>query len=130
MIKKDKIPWAEIQKEYERGGISYAVLGQRYGVSAGTVGKHARRENWQGRSRKEKKQLSVENWMTTAAQQLRRSIEKSAKSEEGVSVKELKELTVMLRELLNLEQALSNREDTEENCLEIVMDAEADRYSE
>ena len=130
MIKRDKIPWTEIRKEYERGGTSYAGLGRRYGVSAGTVGKHARRENWQGRSRAEKKQLSVENWMTTAAQQLRRSIEESVKDGEGFSVKELKEQTAMLRELINLEQTLSDHQDAEENRLRIIMDDAADRYSE
>lgn len=129
MIKKDKIPWTEIRREYERGGTSYAGLGRRYGLSAYTIGNHARQENWQGRSREEKKKASVENWMTAAVRQLRRSIEKSAKDGEGVSVKEMKELTAMLRELLNLEQTLSDRESTEENRLRIVMDEAAERYS-
>lgn len=129
MIKGEKIPWKEIRREYERGGTSYAGLGRRYGVSAGTVGKHARQENWQGRSRTEKKKISVEKWMTAAVQQIRRNIEESVKDGEGVSVKELKELTVMLREMLNLEQTLSDRENTEENMLRIVMDEASDRYS-
>ena len=129
MIKRGRIPWAEIRREYEQGGTSYAGLGRRYGVCANTIGEHARRENWQGRSREEKKKLSAEGWMTAAVRQLRRSIEESVKDGEGVSVKEWKELTAMLRELLNLEQAISNREDAEENRLRIVMDEAADRYS-
>ena len=129
-MKKEKIiPWAEIQKEYEQGGGSYAGLGRRYGLSASTVGRHARRENWMGRSREEKKQLSMENWLAEAARQLRRNIEETAKNEEEVSVKELKEMTVMLRELVNLEQTLSDTEDAGENRLQIVMDEAADRCS-
>ncbi len=134
MTEKRVIPWAEIREKYEAGEGSYAALGRRYGVSEATVGNRARSENWKGRSRgRASKKNAMEDCLASAAQQLRRSVEETMERGENVSVKELKELTVMLRELMNLEQAVAEREksgEEQQEQLRIVMEEDAAAYSQ
>ncbi len=134
MTEKRVIPWAEIREKYEAGEGSYAALGRRYGVSGAAVGKRARREHWAGRRTGQKSEKSaMEDCLASAARQLRRSVEETMECGENVSVKELKELTVMLRELMNLEQAVSDRERMEEaqrGQLRIVMEEDTAAYSQ
>lgn len=125
MTDKRKIPWAEIREKYEAGEGSYAALGRRYGVSETTVGNRARRENWRGR----RTGGTIDACLLSAAQQLRRSVEETVQGGENASVKELKELTAMLRELMNLEQAVAEHEKAGEEQLRIVMEADAAAYS-
>ncbi len=131
MTKKGTIPWAEIREKYEAGGESYAALGRRYGVSGATVGSRARKEHWKGRrTGKRSEKSAMEDCLSSAAQQLRYSIEETMKSGENVSVKELKELTAMLRELMNLEETVSEHEREGVGQLRIVMEEPADTYSQ
>lgn len=127
MTAKRVIPWGEIREKYEAGEGSYAALGRRYGVSGAAVGNRARKENWKrsntGAPRSEKN--TMEDCLTSAAQQLRRSVAETVECGENVSVKELKELTAMLRELMNLEQAVTEREEEGEERLRIIMEEDA-----
>ncbi len=125
MTEKRVIPWAEIRKKYEAGEGSYATLARCYGISSAAIGKRARRENWRGR----RGEPSIDACLLSAVQQLRRGVEEAVEGREDVSVKELKELTGMLRELMNLEQAVAQREEETEKALRIIMEEDIESCS-
>ena len=120
------IPWGEIREKYEAGGWSYTALGKEYGLSPSAVSKRARREQWKGAGQRTRED-PVSRCLTAAARQLSSSVNETVQEGE-VSVKELKDLTAMLRELVNLQEVLSQRQDGEE--VRVVMEDDAEAWSQ
>ena len=55
----DRAAWTEIRCAYETGDETVAEIAARYGVSAGSIYRHARRENWARRSKPHKRRTSA-----------------------------------------------------------------------
>ncbi|MEQ8825468.1 MAG: helix-turn-helix domain-containing protein [Filomicrobium sp.] len=49
-MSKDEATWAEIRRAYEAGDETVSALAKRFGVSAGTIYRHARKCGWASRS--------------------------------------------------------------------------------
>lgn len=131
-MEKKKYPWEEIREKYENGGWTYAALGRAYGLSAAKIGQKARQEEWKGASGGGQRKKSMAACLSAAARQLSQAVTDTVRQggEEGsVSVKELKELTAMLRELVNLQQTLESKEKDGTQCIRIVMDEDAELWS-
>lgn len=131
-MEKQEYPWEEIQAKYEGGGWTYAALGRAYGLTAARIGQKARQEGWKRPSGGGKPKKPMAACLAVAARQLSLAVAETVRQggEDGsVSVKELKELTAMLRELVNLQQTLESKEKDSAKCIHIVMDEDAALWS-
>ena len=119
-------PWQEMRERYERGGETYRSLGEVYGVSQECVGRHARAEGWR-RARKQ----ATEDTLLQVADALRTAVEQTARQAGGMNPKELKEMTGVLRELMQLQQMLrgENEGAVAESTVKVVLEGEAEAWS-
>ena len=120
------IPWEEIREKYEEGGWSYSALAREYGAVPSTVSKRARKERWKGAG-EYRREEPVGKCLASAARQLSASVNETVRQGEA-SVKELKELTAMLRELVGLQETIAQQQ-KEAGELRVVMEDEAEEWS-
>lgn len=121
------VPWKELRSRYENGGETYRSLAEKYGLSADCVGRRARAEGWR-RGRK----IGVESCLAQVAGALRRAAEQAAQQTEGMNPKELKEMTGVLRELMQLQQLLRGEEEApvpQSSAVQVVLEREAEQWS-
>lgn len=115
MVKRE-IPWEEMQLLWQQG-TTYQQLAQRYGVSTSTIGKRARREDW--RSGKQ-----VREQLKNMTLCLRRQVEQRMQEELGT--RELRELSAVLRELMNLQRELEERQP---ESVRVLLEGETEEWS-
>ncbi|MBQ9393478.1 MAG: hypothetical protein IJU18_05760 [Oscillospiraceae bacterium] len=102
-MSRPAVPWDEVRRRYQQGE-EPASLAQRYGVSVDTVRRHARQERWNGAGRPD-----VRPRLAQACRQLQcaaAAMMSRAETDGEVSVKDVKELAALLRELAALEKSL------------------------
>lgn len=120
------VPWQELRMRYENGGETYGSLGEAYGLSADSVGRRARAEGWR-RGRKN----AAEDCLVQVAAALRTAAEQAAQQAQGMSPKELKEMTGVLRELMQLQQLLQGEGQAQEKSgtVQVVLEGEVEEWS-
>lgn len=118
------IPWGEMRKRYESEKMSYRELGEAYGVSARTVGTHAREEKW---TRGKQIPHAADVCLSSAARQLARRLE-SAENGEEVNMGEIKDLTAVLRELVKVKESME-KDDGADTCVRVEMSREVEAWS-
>lgn len=102
MVRRDDVPWAEVQKLNAQGW-SYRQLAEKFGVSSSAIGRPggagvlARHRCPAGQRR-----------LRNLAAGLRRQAEQRLAGE--LDTREIKELTAVLRELMNLQQTLEGQQ--------------------
>ncbi|MBE6971591.1 MAG: hypothetical protein E7446_05675 [Ruminococcaceae bacterium] len=121
-----RIPWAELRSRYENGGETYRSLGEAYGLSEDCVGRRARAEGWR-RGRKN----GMEECLAQVVGALRTAAQQATQQAEGMSPKELKEMTGVLRELMQLQQMLQSEDKSgaESDTVQVVLEGEAEAWS-
>lgn len=119
------VPWKELRERYENGGETYRSLAEKYGLSADCVGRRARAEGWR-RGRKN----GVEDCLAQVAGALRAAAEQASQQAATMSTKELKEMTGVLRELMQLQQLLrgGNESAAELSAVQVVLEGEAEQW--
>ena len=101
MVRREDIPWEELQRLNAQGW-SYRRLAEKYGVSSSAIGRRAVLEG------------DVETGSVMSGQvrnlaaRLRRQAER--RLAEDLDTREIKELTAVLRELMNLQQTLEGQQ--------------------
>ena len=95
MVRREDIPWEELQRLNAQGW-SYRRLAEKYGVSSSAIGRRAVLEGWHGTNDQR------------ANARLRRQAEQ--RLAEDLDTREIKELTAVLRELMNLQQTLEGQQ--------------------
>lgn len=125
-MKRKEIPWQELRERYENGGQTYQSLSETYGVSVDSIGRRSRTEGWR-RGRKN----SAEECLRQVSLALRTAAEQAAQQAQGMSPKELKEMTGVLRELLQLQQMLQGEKETaDKSCaVQVVLEGEVEQWS-
>ena len=96
MVRREDIPWEELQRLNAQGW-SYRRLAEKYGVSSSAIGRQAVLESWHG-TNDQRANARLRN----LAARLRR--------QEDLDTREIKELTAVLRELMNLQQTLEGQQ--------------------
>lgn len=102
MVRRDDVPWAEVQKLNAQGW-SYRQLAEKFGVSSSAIGRRAVLEGWHG-TNDQRANARLRN----LAARLRRQAER--RLAEDLDTREIKELTAVLRELMNLQQTLEGQQ--------------------
>lgn len=127
-----KAPWEEVREKYERGGYTYCQLAKEYGVSASTVSAHAKGEGWIGSRRslfkwEQDSRMRLRQAAERLLEETRRTVQQSG--ENGLDIKELKELAGILQTLAGVEKTLRSekQEDTaREKTVQVVMEGEVE----
>ena len=102
MVRREDIPWEELQRLNAQGW-SYRRLAEKYGVSSSAIGRRAVLEGWHG-TNDQRANARLRN----LAARLRRQAEQ--RLAEDLDTREIKELTAVLRELMNLQQTLEGQQ--------------------
>ena len=102
MVRREDIPWEELQRLNAQGW-SYRRLAEKYGVSSSAIGRQAVLESWHG-TNDQRANARLRN----LAARLRRQAER--RLAEDLDTREIKELTAVLRELMNLQQTLEGQQ--------------------
>ena len=119
-----EIPWQELRRAYQKGA-TYEELGQRYGISASTVGRRSRKENWGGRGGG----TADEKRMAQRVRQLWNSVGEAMDNHaEPWGVKELKDLTALTRELMALQNMVEPQQEQRE--VRVVLEEELEQWSQ
>ena len=118
--------WQEVRERYENGGETYRSLAQRYGLTVDRIGYRARTEGWR-RGKKE----SARNHLVQVADALCAAAEQAARQAQEMNPKELKEMTQLLRELMQLRQALQQEDAPQESAcaVQVVLEGETEAWS-
>ena len=133
MVRND-VPWQEVRMRYERGEGTFRSLAREYGVSRTTLERRAMQEHWGGRRRNTGERTG--QCLYSAAQQLLQCVEERLlQPEEPADVRTLKELTGVLRELMQLRRSLAEEEQAaaaaavEAPTLRVVLEGEVEEWS-
>ena len=117
------VPWEQMRREYEEENATYRVLAERYGVSASTISRRARAEAWG-------KGSSADRCLAAVTRQLIGAVEETLTDRSApVSVRELKDLTALVRELLTLQELAEGPQEQDEG-LHVVLEGEAEKWGE
>lgn len=109
------LPWEQLRQEYEREGLTYQELAQRYGVSTSTVSRRARADGWGRRGGSRRRIEEVSGQLLAVVE------EALAGRSDPLSVRELKDLTALLREMLALRE-LAQKEKGGEETVHVVLE--------
>lgn len=120
MVRRDDVPWAEVQKLNAQGW-SYRQLAEKYGVSSSAIGRRAVQECWHGTDAQR-----ANARLRNLAAGLRRQAEQRLAGE--LDTREIKELTAVLRELMNLQQTLEGQQPGG-SPLRVVLEEETEDWS-
>ena len=112
MVRREDIPWEELQRLNAQGW-SYRRLAEKYGVSSSAIGRRAVLEGWHGtndqranaRLRNLAARLRRQGKAPTRADPAARA-QAERRLAEDLDTREIKELTALLRELMNLQHSL------------------------
>ena len=97
MVRREDIPWEELQRLNAQGW-SYRRLAEKYGVSSSAIGRRAVLDGWHGTNDQR------------ANARLRNLAARLRRQAEDLDTREIKELTAVLRELMNLQQTLEGQQ--------------------
>ena len=120
MVRREDIPWEELQRLNAQGW-SYRRLAEKYGVSSSAIGRRAVLEGWHG-TNDQRANARLRN----LAARLRRQAER--RLAEDLDTREIKELTAVLRELMNLQQTLEGQQPGG-SPLRVVLQEETEDWS-
>lgn len=102
MVRREDIPWEDLQRLNAQGW-SYRRLAEKYGVSSSAIGRRAVLEGWHG-TNDQRANAVCGIWRPGCAAQAERRLA------EDLDTREIKELTAVLRELMNLQQTLEGQQ--------------------
>jgi len=128
---RNDIPWQEVRARYERGEGSYRTLAEEYGVARSTMERRALVENWGGRRRTDSADRARECLYSAARQLLQCVEELLMRPQQPPAAREIREMTAVLRELMQFRQSLE-----EESCggeapeLRVVLEGEIESWAE
>ena len=114
--------WAKIRREY-LGGATYQELGDKYGIAPSTIGRRRHKEGWGGRD-----DGSVMLRRCAAmVERLSEAVEETLENHtEPWAIKELKDLSALMREVIGLHklvsQAPEDSDDELDGQLRIVLE--------
>ena len=115
------VPWEQVRRDYEQEGATDQVLSERYGVSTSTISRRARAEAWDRNN-------SAGRCLAAVTRQLMGAVEETLTDRSApVSVRELKDLTALVRELLTL-QELAEGPQAQDESLRVVLEGEAESW--
>ncbi len=127
------IAWEELRRRYENGEGTYRALGEEYGISASRISQKATQEGWHKKKRKPagKKKKAAQWWLSEAAQQISQAAQAAVYDgeKEKLTVKELKELAGVLKELIQLQKTMAGSDAPQEKRVHVVMDDEVEKWS-
>ena len=120
MVRREDIPWEELQRLNAQGW-SYRRLAEKYGVSSSAIGRRAVLDSWHGTDAQR-----ANARLRNLAARLRRQAER--RLAEDLDTREIKELTAVLRELMNLQQTLEGQQPGG-SPLRVVLEEETEDWS-
>lgn len=123
------LPWDTMRHAFEQEGLSCREIAQRFGVGYSSVTEHARRENWTPGEREQKREPepAMPELVRRLSDTVRVALE-NVRAQEQPDIRSVKELTAMLRDLANLDRALTDKQ-TEENEVRVVLAPELEEWS-
>lgn len=129
-MRLSELPWEEIRRKYESGKGTYRELAEDYGTSACSVGRRARAEGWR-RPRRLAGVSESEQFLLAVVESLKHTVEETVRqSGEGMHPKELKEMTGVLRELVQLRQTITpSAEERGDGTVRVVLEAETEEWA-
>ena len=127
------IAWEELRRRYENGEGTYRSLGAEYGISASRISQKATQEGWSKKKKvpKRKRKETVQQWLSEAAQQLSQAAQGAVYDggKEKLSVRELKELAGVLKELIQLQKTMAASDVPQQKRVRVVLDEEVEKWS-
>ncbi len=102
-----QLKWSQMRREHEQGA-TFAQLAEQYGTSVSTLSRRARLEGW-GRRGSVSREPGTGSLETVTERLLARAQETLGGEESSLSVKEMKELAGLVRELLALREAVAQQ---------------------
>ena len=121
MMRREDIPWEELQKLNAQGW-SYRRLAEKYGVSSSAIGRRAVLEGWHGTDAQR-----ANARLRNLAARLRRQAER--RLAEDLDTREIKELTALLRELMNLQHSLDQSQPGGGSVVRVELAEETEDWS-
>ena len=126
MAMKD-LKWSQMRREYEQGA-TFAALAEQHGTSVSTLSRRARLEGW-GRRGCKRNEPGLRS-MATVTQQLLESAQQTLGGDCGaMSVKEMKEMAGLVRELMALRTALAEQNGERVPAVRVVLADELEKWS-
>lgn len=123
------LDWRRIRQRYERGE-TYEELSRAFGVSVATIGRHRKAEGWEERGAARGKLMAGQCVEELAREMLRAARTALAESEGGASVREMRDLVALVRELLALQRMAREEQDAgREERVRVVLDREVEDWS-
>ena len=118
------IPWRQIRRDYE-AGVTYRQLAEQYGVPTSTLGRRGRAEGWRRRDPD-----WLERYVEEVAARLLTAAEELLHSPQPLTLRELKDLTALLRELDSLRQTVRQQDSAADEQVRVVLEGELARWGE
>ena len=114
--------WAKIRREY-LGGATYQELGDKYGIAPSTIGRRRHKEGWGGRD----DGSAMLRRCAAMVERLSEAVEETLENHtEPWAIKELKDLSALMREVIGLHklvsQAPEDSDDELDGQLRIVLE--------
>ena len=121
--------WQHMRRRYERGE-TYGKLAGEYGVSVSAICRRSRAEGW-GRRGSAGGESMTGQCLAELTQQMLCAARETLRQGEGcVSVKEMRDLTALVRELLALQRMAREEQDADrEDCVRVVLDRQVEDWS-
>ncbi len=121
------IPWSRLRREYEHGA-TYTALAEKYGTSPSSVSRRARMEGW-GRRGSAPDPIRTGESMERLTEQLLEAAQRTLSGEmDNLSVKEMKELAGLVREILALRSAARGERDDGAQTVRVVLEGETEQW--
>lgn len=122
-----ELKWSQMRREHEQGA-TFAELAEKYGTSVSSLSRRARLEGW---GRRGSVSRPGENTAEIVADRLLEFARQTLPDgENAMSVKEMKELAGLVRELLALREAAGRMDGRESAGVRVVLEGETERWSE
>ena len=120
--------WQRLRQQYERGA-TYEELAGEYGVSVATISRHRRQENWAARGAQRGRPVNG-RCVEELTEQMLRLARGMLDGDSGAGVKEMRDLTALLRELLALQRMAREEQETDSgNCVRLVLEQQLEDWS-
>jgi DNA-binding MurR/RpiR family transcriptional regulator len=120
--------WSQMRREHEQGA-TFAQLAEQYGTSVSTLSRRARLEGW-GRRGSARREAEADSLETVTERLLAQAQETLGSEESSLSVKEMKELAGLVRELLALREAVAQHTSQGQSPgVRVVLEGDVEKWS-
>ena len=120
------VKWSQIRRDYEHGD-TFRKLAQIYGVSQSTISRRAQLEGW-GRRGSAMGKLCCGSLERVAAQLAQKAGQMMEQQEETMSVKELRDMAALVRELTAL-QAAERESGSGASTVRVMLEGDVEKWS-